>query len=197
MGEVARLRDVEREEQEALVAASSELERVEHEDVAAMAESFKSGTAPKARTAEVEKAKAVVHERERRLAAARQAVSDAEADLGAQVVAGRDEWKSHIDKDVERVKESARVHLARVQDDLQKLAELHAVASWLEDGLDLARAAKVRGMGYAPSSRHAAANAAPFDAGQLVGWLREVLDPPPPRTEPVEHAPLVAPVEAA
>ena len=198
VSETARLRELELTEKQALIDASAELERAEAEDVAALAESFRSGREAKPRTADVEQARAAVRERERRVQAAGEAVASSEVELGQELQRSRESWLSAVEREADKERAACRARLDELQSGLEKLATLRGIVLWLDRDMNEAKAARTRGLGGSPSSARFAANGEAADAALIVGWLRECVDPPRAPSRPCcgrHRGP--APVEAA
>lgn len=189
VSETARLRELELTEKQGLITATSELERAEADDVAALAESFRSGSTPKPRTEEVEQRRASVREAERRVAAAAEAVAASEAELGQELQRSRETWLSAVEREADKERVACRARLDELQSGLEKLATLRGIVLWLDRDMNEAKAARTRGLGGSPSSARFAANGEAADAALIVGWLRECVDPPPRVEPPVLRVP--------
>jgi hypothetical protein len=190
VSEAARLRELLKTEQEALIAATSELQRVEAEDVAALAASFRSGEKAAPRTEQVEQARQDVFEHERRVQAAGEAIAAAEGELGVELQRSRETWGRSVDAAIEQTNASCREHLDGLRSGLQRLAVLRGLSEWLGGDVISPKAARGRGLLHAPSSARAMANGDAVDGQTLLRWAEELIDPPPKRP-PVEHQPLV------
>jgi hypothetical protein len=195
---VAALRakvDQARSEVDSAKAAVSEAEEA---DQAQMAQSLRAGKSPVSSTKTIEALRVVAAEAQRRAGALDLAISQSEGELGEAIVKSRSKWIRDVVERGERAREQARQKLAELEQALDDLRAERGVEEWLTDGHGFDRGKPVRTMsvGFAPGSRGASANREPFSATQITAWLREIIDPPA-RPEPVEHEPLVVPVEAA
>ena len=187
VNEAQRLRELQQTEQQALITATVELERAEADDVAALAASFRTGSEAQPRTEQVEQARMAVREHERRVQAAGEALSAAEADVGSELQRARESWLASAAKESERVRQQCRDALDALRAGLDSLTTLRALAEWLSDGIE-PKALRGRGLLHAPSSRTAMANGDPVGGDLLLQWTAELIDPPSKR-EPIEHEP--------
>lgn len=116
-------------EREALLAATADLERSEAEDVATLAASFRSGAKPQPRTQEVERARASLHEHQRRAQAAAEAVSALEGELGDELQRSRKQWLAAVEREAEKECAQCRAHLVELRSGLERLAVMSGVVN--------------------------------------------------------------------
>lgn len=176
-------------------AAKVAVREAERHDTEQMAAAIRKGDAePRSETAKVEALRAALAESERRAAAVELAVGQAEQDLGAAVEKSRARWARDSEARIDKAREAARRALNDLDRAVHELRDARGVADWLvEDrGFDQGRAVRGVHVGYALSSRSATANNEPLTVDQLVGWMREAIEPPA-APDPVEHKPVPGP----
>lgn len=133
---------------------------------------------------------------ERRLEARRLAVETAQQELGAEIRACRGEWLKTAEQAAEKARSQARRALQQLETELDALRQARVVAWWLEpgNGLDREQRTPHGRLGLAPSSATAMANKSPVPPQTLLSWVRELVDPPAPRTMPqADPRPLAPP----
>ncbi len=188
VSETARLRELELTEKQALVAATADLERAEADDVATLAESFRSGREAKPRTQEIERLRGALREHERRVAAAGEAVAASEVELGQELQRSRESWRSAVEREADKERASCRAHLDELQSGVERLAVLRGISFWL-GAEDLTKAPRTRGLGSALGSARFMANGEPANGTAIIDWARELIDPPRRPAAPVLRVP--------
>jgi hypothetical protein len=184
LAEAIELRDKHHAAQQALAVAQQELERQEKADVAAAAERIRSGEAPGNLSTGITKQRHAVELAQRNAAALGLAVDAAQADLASTISTSGSGWL----KQLERETEDERGHAIEAIDQFERAA--HAIqaaasaASWIRSGLTDGHwnhrpsppSAMLVG-GLALSSRRRTANSEPLTTAELVGFLREAIEP--------------------
>jgi hypothetical protein len=164
-------------------------DELEREDVEAAAARARAGEPLGTRSGALAKAKAAVELAQRDQAAIRLAQSQAEADITEAILASGERWRSQLGRDLEQARKDGRKALEQLRAALERISNAAATTEWVNLGLN------GRGFDQPPvgawtaltvaSSARRTANSAALNAGELVAFLGEAIDPPAPTPRPV------------
>jgi hypothetical protein len=169
------------ETRRAIEDAKAELALVERADREAMAAALRAGCEARSDAGAVERAKAGVSAAERRLEALQLAIADSELALADVARRARAAWLKTCQRREADARGKGRDALERLQASLDDLRLARTTSLWLspDGGLDRARPAP-RGLRRSLSSARAQKNDSPLSIEQLLEWVAEALEPPPP-----------------
>lgn len=175
-------------QRQALADAQAAIIDAEKADREKMAAELAAGREPRPNDVAVAKAREHALGVERAGEALALAVANAESALGQAACESRDQWLKTAQRREGEQRAKAREALADLKVAFDGLRQAHSTAVWLgpEGGLDFRRQPPHGRLGVVRSSAHAFKNDEPAQVVQLLAWLAEMLDPPPPPTV-VEH----------
>jgi hypothetical protein len=181
--EATKLRARLAEAREAGRQAAGALERAEADDVEAQAAAARAGEPVSKASATVAKARSAADAARREVVIIERAVEMADTQLVDVIEQESAQWTTALDREQEQARERGVRALA---DFAQALADLRAAAAahvWLQSALgdqrfDRPLPTPVLGA-RAPSSARQSINGEPFGAELVVGWARELVEPPP------------------
>jgi hypothetical protein len=181
LAEAVELRDRLRQAREELAAAQAELEHQEQADVAAAAQRIRQGAAPGNLSAGITKQRHAVEVAQRNAAALALASDAAQADLAETMLAHADEWIEQLERETAQARERAVEAVATFVRNTDEMNSAAGSAAWLASGRadgrwDRRVPVMVAGT-VAVSSRSRTANNEPLRVDELVGYLREALEP--------------------
>jgi hypothetical protein len=191
--EAVALRDKLRHAAEQTAAAQARLERAEHDDAQAGAQRIRKGSPLGTEQPAVAKARSALDAAKRGERALTLAAGAAEADLGSAIRAASDGWIAELNAEQERASNHALDALADFERALGAMRDAAAASGWLQGALAddrYDRPARQPMLGsLAPSSARRTSNAEALNAGEVLGYARELVEPAP--------APPVAIIEQA
>jgi hypothetical protein len=177
----ARLDDARR----AATLAAAELERAEANDVEAAALATRQGAATPKPDPALAKAKAAADTCARQIQILGRALEMSHEAAAAAITTSTPGWLEQLTGEQDRARDEALELLDRFEAAVGKLRAAAAAQLWLQQaGSDQRydRAPVVPTLGSAaPSSARRTANSEPIDAATVVGYCRELVDPPPPQ----------------
>lgn len=126
-------------------------------------------------------ARAQLDDAERELAALQLAIEESESELGRVVAQERGRWREEAAKAQTRARRAALAAVDRLEASITELHNAQLVEQWLRHGgrMDAQRPPGTIGLGTLPGSERATANQAQLATGDVLGWLRELVDPAP------------------
>jgi hypothetical protein len=189
LAEASELRDRLRVAKQEEAEARAELERLDADDVAKTAQKIREGATPTAIPAGVEKQRRAVELKTRDSRALGVAAESAQSDLVAAMSEHGDEWVAAIEAGCSDARERALAALDALTTALDEIATATSAAAWVRSGQSDGRWDRpVRQMvdgSNAPSSRRLTANSEPLVREQILGFVAELVEPPPqPVTTP-------------
>lgn len=179
-----RVGDQRRAIEAAKLAATEALNADERQ----MAHALSDGREPVSKLDTIEKAQALLAAEERKQRALEVAIGESEIALGEVVTKTRSKWARDAESGIDRAREAARGAIDELERAIGQMGAQMAIVDWLREGrgFDSGRSLGVIAFGARSSSR-AAVNGVAYDVGQLLGWLREAVEPvAPARETPVE-----------
>jgi hypothetical protein len=182
--ETQQLRQRFADAQAQVKAAEGLLERQKQIDIEAAAVAIREGKDPRSSATEIKRRQDQLAKAQREVAIVELALLNCEADASEAIKKSGSDWVKALDEKRELAKKQA---LAAVDAFEQALAELRAsvaARNWLDNALQTSRFdARVPSPllgSQAPSSARVAASSHAFFADDIIGWARELADPPPP-----------------
>ena len=196
ISEATALRDRARQAQEQSAARQQELEQAERADVEAAAERARAGAALGTTPAAVKKARDQLESAKREAAALALAADGAAVDLVEVMRAQGDAWLAQLDVEAEQARECGRQAIAALEAAARELGTAASASAWLHSGLSDGRFDRQPGAtvtaAAAPSSARRTANSEPLRVDELIGYARELIDPPAAPRRAVVHVPPAA-----
>jgi hypothetical protein len=120
------------------------------------------------------------------------ALEGAEGDLATTMTEHSDEWLAALDAESGRARQDAVKALAALEVALADLTQAASASLWISsaktDGRWDRRVPLASAGSVAPSSARMTANSAPLDRPTLLGFLRELVEPPPQSPRHLVHA---------
>jgi hypothetical protein len=183
VNEARELRDRLRSASEQLAKTQAALEQAESDDAAAASERIRQGGALGAEAPAVGKARKLVNEARRNERALELANGAALVDLASAIRAHSDGWLANLDAELDERRAHALDALAAFEAAVADMRSTASSALWIRGALDggrFDRPARQPLLGSAaPSSARRTVNAEAMTAGELVGYLRELVEPAP------------------
>jgi hypothetical protein len=179
ISEARGLRDVAQQSADEVAAVQAKLDQLEQQDVEGAAARARAGEPLGTPGAPVRKAKDALALGQRNLAAVRLAVEQAEADTVDAISARADVWDVALQAEREQAREQAQVALAALEDAVARIGGAGAAQNWLAAASDDGRYDRPvkPTLAFALSSARRTANNEPLSVAELVGFLREAIDP--------------------
>jgi hypothetical protein len=186
-GAVDEARDLAARAREArteLERLEAELERAQAADVEAAARKIRDGSAPGSPPPAIAKARSQVELAARNAAALDLAVEAARADLTAALAEAADTWLHALDDLADEARARGLDALDALTAAAAELGQAASAGAWIRSGQaddrwDRRPPAMTIGT-IAPTSRARTANGEPLRVDELLGFARELLEPPPP-----------------
>lgn len=184
IAEARGLRDVAQQSADEVAAAQAKVDQLEQQDVEGAAARARAGEPLGTPGAPVRKAKDTLALGQRNLAAVRLAVEQAEADAVSAISKRADDWAVALREEDEKAREQARSALLALEDAVARIGASGSAQNWLaaatvDERFD--RALKPI-LSFAPSSTRMTANSQPLSVAELVGFVREAIEPLPTTT---------------
>jgi hypothetical protein len=191
--EARGLRDKLRTASEQLASAEAKLEQARQDDAQAASERIRKGSTLGAEAPAVEKARQVVEQAKRTERALELANGAALVDLASAIRAASGGWLVALDAEQAKARDHARDALETFEQALAAMRDVAASAGWIRGALEddrYDRPARLPLLGSAaPSSSRQTSNNEPLNAGELLGYCRELLElPAPPPVAIIEPA---------
>jgi hypothetical protein len=184
VAEAVELRDRLRVAKQELAEAEGELERLEQDDVAAAAEKIRAGATPGSIPAAISKARQAVELKTRDARALAVASEAAQADLVGAMTASAGEWVERIEDATGEARERATAALAALTEALDQIATSTSASAWIQVARDDARWDRPPRLMHAgtvaPTSARRTANSEALRVDEVLGYARELIDPPAP-----------------
>jgi hypothetical protein len=181
----AQMRERAREAAEAVADAQRAVDEREREDVEQAAQRARAGEPLGATSRALTKARDDLLLKQRDLNALRLAQHQAEDDVATAIGAHAEAWLVELDDAAAQARERAIDALVLFEQAAHEISGSGGTANWLTSGQADGRFDRAPGMAIvgtvAQSSRRRTANNEPLRVDELVGWLREALEPPPGR----------------
>ena len=166
----------------ALETARVELIEAERRLREQLAEQMRTGGDAVSDTTLIDRARDVIATCERRVEARQLAVQDAMQEFHAAILAARAEWLKTVSAAAAKARTRAQKTLGQLERELDELRRAQGLEWWLGDrgGLDRERPFRGGNLTGARSSARQAKNDDPLQAPELLRWLNEIIEPPPP-----------------
>jgi hypothetical protein len=170
---------------EDLAALQADLDRLEADDVASVAQRIREGGAPPTTVpTTIEKQRRAVEVARRNTLALRAASESAQADALVTLREHAEPWIAQLGEERQRTIEEGLKALDQFARSCAEVGQLASAANWLRSGSESGvfpdTVVRVVDASFAPTSSRASANSSPFQTAQLVAWCHELLVPPPP-----------------
>jgi hypothetical protein len=188
LAEATGLRDKLREATERLAALQARLGEQEHADVEAAAQAIRKGSSPPTISAGIAKSRTAIEAQKRQVQAFALASGACETDVTSTILGCADEWRGALDAEAERGREAGRAAIAELEAACRRIAAASSAKHWLDLGKNGDFGNTPTGVwtaSVAPSSRSRTANSEPLGIDELLGYVSELIDPPPPPVRPV------------
>lgn len=184
-----QMRERAREAAEAVAAAQKAVDEREREDVEAAAARARAGEPLGAPSRTLTKARDELLLKQRDLNALRLAQEQAEQDVVDAIGGHADEWGVSLRDEAERARETAQAALVSLEDAVARIGSSGSAQNWLAAASDDGRYDRPPKpiVAFAPSSARRTANNEPLSVAELVGWLREAIEPPTAVVPPLER----------
>jgi hypothetical protein len=189
IAEAVELRERLRLASEELAGMQAELELQEARDVEQAAKRIRSGEAPGSLSTAISKSRHAVEVASRNRSALALAADAALVDLASVMHEHGAEWIEALEHEKEQAHERAVEALSAFESAAQEISTVVGAASWIRSAIESgrwdARLPRPLVGSMATSSRRVTANSEPLSTAQLVAYLREAIEPPPPEPAPV------------
>jgi hypothetical protein len=177
-----QMRERVAEQAEAVAAAQHAVDEAERQDVEAAARRARAGEPLGASSRALVKARDVLLLAQRDSNALRLAQQQAEDDLAQVIAKHADAWLEELHRAAEQARARAVDALEQFERDAHEISASGGAAIWLRSGQAEGRFDRAPGMAVvgtiAVSSRRRTANNEPLRVDELVGYLRELIEPP-------------------